>query len=82
MKVDKQRRYRQIREILKGRRLTAKEIAVEMCKLGYTPTDERNFVSPRLTELVDKGEVEIVDAKKCQYSGVTVYVYALKEKAK
>ena len=82
MKVDKQRRYRQIREILKGRRLTAKEIAVEMYKLGYTPTDERNFASPRLTELVDKEEVEIVDAKKCQYSGVTVYVYALKEKAK
>ena len=31
--------------------MTAKEIAVEMYKKGYIPSDERNFTAPRLTEL-------------------------------
>lgn len=80
-RVDKGLRYRQIREILfGGRQLTAKEIAVEMCNLGYVDTTERNWSAPRLTEMVDAGDVEIVGDKKCQYSGVRVYVYALKEK--
>ena len=56
-KVDKQKRYSQIIECLyeaeKGqeRGLTAKECAVMMMKKGYIPTSERNFCSPRLTEL-------------------------------
>ena len=79
-RVDKGRRYRQIREILHGgKQMTAKEIAVEMFNNGYLNTTERQHVAPRLTEMVDAGDVEIVDDKKCQYSGVKVYIYALKE---
>ena len=74
--VDKETRYKQILDILKGEQLTAKEIAVIMCQKGYTPTDERNFTAPRLTELSHKGVVEPVGKKKCTWTGKTVAVYA------
>ena len=61
--VDKRKRYTQIKEILLNNDLTAKEVAVEMYKKGYTPTDERNFAGPRLTELCEMGQVEIIGKK-------------------
>lgn len=76
--VDKKTRYIQIYEILRGgRELTAKEISVEMCRRGYIPTSERNFSSPRLTELSQMGVVEPIGKKKCNYTGKTVAVYKL-----
>lgn len=74
--VDKQKRYQQILEVLDGKELTAKEIAVEMQRRGYIPTSERNFTAPRLTELSHKGIVEPIGKKKCQYTNKTVAVYA------
>ena len=79
-RVDKGKLFREIREILEGKQMTAKEIAVAMFDNRYINTTERQHVAPRLTEMVDAGDVEIVGDKKCQYSGVRVYVYALKEK--
>lgn len=77
--VDKQKRYRQIIEILTdGGKMTAKEIAVEMCNRGYIPTSERNFTSPRLTELSQRGIVEPIGKIKCEYTGKTVAVYELR----
>ena len=76
--VDKQLRYMQIIEILDGKEMTAKEIAVEMKKKGYIPTDERNFAAPRLTELSIKGIVEPIGKKKCSYTGKTVSVYKIR----
>lgn len=73
--VDKNLRYAQILEILSNREMTAKEIAVEMCRKHYTPTAERNFVSPRLTELGRKGIVEPIAKKKCQFTGKSVSVW-------
>ena len=78
-KVDKRKRYMQIKNVLDNKTLTAKEIAVEMCKCGYIPTDERNFAAPRLTELCQMGEVEIVGKKKCEYTGKRVSVYRILE---
>ena len=77
--VDKERRYKQIIEILSevSTPLTAKEIAVEMHKKGYTPTTERNFSAPRLTELSQKGVVEPCGKMKCRYTGKNVAVYKL-----
>lgn len=76
--IDKNKRYMQIREILKtGRELSAKEIAVEMFKRKYTNTNERNYSAPRLTELEEQGLVKIVGKKKCQYTGKSVSVYKL-----
>ena len=79
-KVDKQKRYLQIKEILSNwGELTAKQIAILMYKKGYTPTDERNYSAPRLTELCINGEVEIIGKTKCEYSGKKVSVYKLRE---
>ena len=73
--IDKRKRYIQIKEILLNNDLTAKEIAVEMHKKGYIPTDERNFSAPRLTELCEMGQVEIIGKKVCEYTGKKVSVY-------
>ena len=78
--VDRRVRYSQIISCLKdGKQMTAKEIAVMMHRRGYTPTSERNFSSPRLTELTQKGIVEPIGKKVCQYTGKKVAVYALRE---
>lgn len=76
--VDKTLRYSQILEILDNKEMTAKEIAVEMHKKGYIPSDERNFTAPRLTELSIKGIVEPIEKKKCTYTGKTVSVYKVR----
>lgn len=78
--VDKEKRYKQIEYILSRfpEGLTAKEIAVQMKALGYTPTDERNFASPRLNELMKIGRVEPLNKKKkCEYTGKSVSVFRL-----
>lgn len=77
--VDKQKRYKQIIEILSENNepMTAKEIAVEMYKRGYTPTSERNFASPRITELLRTGVLDCLGKKKCEYSGKSVSVFGL-----
>lgn len=76
--VDKQKRYRQIKEILAGSEgMTAKEIAVAMMRRGYVPTTERNWSAPRLSEMLKNGVVDIVGKKKCQYTGKKVSVYVL-----
>ena len=76
--VDKQKRYRQIIECLTGSEgMTAKEIAVMMMRKGYIPTSERNFTSPRLTEMLKTGEVDIIGKKKCQFTGRKVSVFVL-----
>lgn len=77
-KVDKNLRYSQILECLSDKEMTAKEIAVEMYKKGYIPSDERNFTAPRLTELSIKGIVEPIEKKKCTYTGKTVSVYKIR----
>lgn len=78
--VDRETRYKQILEVLEGREMTAKEIAVAMQCRGEIPTSERNFTAPRLTELTQKGVVEPIGKTKCKYTGKTVAVYAIREK--
>lgn len=75
LEVDKNKRYRQILEILENNEMTAKEISVEMYKRGYTNTDERNTSAPRLTELLRNGLVEVINKKKCRWTGKTVSVF-------
>lgn len=80
LQVDKKRRYNEILQILQDFKqpLSAKEISVEMKHRGYTPTDERNFASPRLTELVRTGIVEVMDKKLCTYTHKKVGTFRLK----
>ena len=79
--VNKAKRYFQIKRILARRKngLTAKEIAVIMHHTGLIPTTERNFTAPRLTELCEKGVVEPIGKKLCEYTGKKVTVYALRK---
>ena len=79
-KVDRKMRYRQIIECLSERGpSTAKQVAVWMCLSGLIPTSERNYASPRLTEMCEKGMVEPIGKTDCTYPGKTVTVYGLRE---
>ena len=77
-KVDRQKRYSQILEILNGNEMTAKEIAVAMYERGLIPTAERNYAAPRLTEMSQMGMVEPIGKKVCEYTGKKVAVYAVR----
>ena len=78
-KIDKQKRYSQIKEILSEYgELTAKQVAVIMFKKGFIPTSERNFSGPRLTELCISGEVEVIGKTRCEFTGKKVSVYQLR----
>ena len=56
--------------------MTAQEIAAELHRHGITPTDERNYSAPRLTELADMGLVKAVGKKTCGKTGKTVSVWS------
>ena len=56
--------------------MTAKEIACELHRRGFTPSDERNFAAPRLTELKQAGKVLPVGKKICSSTGRNVTVWS------
>lgn len=56
--------------------LTAQEIADELHRRGVTPTNERNFAAPRLTELAAAGLVQAVGKKICGKTGRKVSVWS------
>jgi len=56
--------------------MTAQEIAAELHRVGITPTDERNFSAPRLTELADAGLVQAAGKKICGKTGRNVTVWS------
>ena len=58
--------------------MTAKEIAVEMKSRGYSYTDERNVSAPRITEMLQKGLLDCVGKKKCQYTNTEVGVFVVR----
>jgi len=58
--------------------MTAREIASELHRRGITPTDERNFAAPRLTELKRTGKIEAIGKKLCAHSGRNVAVWAVR----
>lgn len=71
-------RRRIILEILTVRgELTAREVAAELYRRGHTPSDERNFAAPRLTELKAAGQVKVIGKRKCDYTGRSVAVWAV-----
>lgn len=76
--VDKQKRYRQIIEVLtEFGELTAREVASALMLKGYSNTDERNVSAPRLTEMCELGIVEQRGKKKCTVTGKNVTLYGL-----
>lgn len=79
VKVNRAARRRQILEILESGPMTARQIAVELHRRGYTNNDERNNASPRLTELLELGLVELAGKTMCMYTGKTVTVFKKRE---
>ena len=77
IKPKRKLRYEQILDRLLTGVKTAKEIAVELYELGLIPSTERNYTSPRLTELEKMGLVHVINKKKCDYTGKTVAVYQI-----
>ncbi len=73
-------RYEQILDRLCCGNKTAKEIAVELFELQLIPSTERNYTAPRLTELEQMGLVEVIDKKKCKWTGKMVAVYKMTQK--
>jgi len=80
-KQDAAARRRVILEILTEHGgMTAREVAGELHRRGITPTDERNFAAPRLTELKEAGKVEVTGKRPCKQTGRNVAVWAVKAK--
>lgn len=59
--------------------LTAREVAGELHRRGITPTGERNFAAPRLTELYKDGKVTFTGKRKCPLTGRYVAVWAARK---
>ena len=80
-KVDRRLRYRQICSILehldKENGMTAREVAAIMFGCGWIPSNDRYYAAPRLTEMAQKGIVEVTGKKKDIVSGVHVAAYRL-----
>ena len=64
-----------ILEVLGSREMTAHEIAAELHTRGITPTGERNYAAPRLTELKKAGKVEVIGKRFCQATDRNVAVW-------
>ena len=77
-KVDLNKRYKQILEVMGKKKLTFREIAEEMYKKGYTPSIETTYSQPRVSELVRKGLIEPVGKTKSNVSGKMVTVFKVR----
>lgn len=63
-----------------GGSATANELAMHLYRQGLTPAFSRNYVHPRLTELVGMGLVSIAGVKeRDSITGRTVALYEVKE---
>lgn len=61
--------------VLRGKTLTAREIAQEMHKRGFIPFPERAVIQPRITELVQAEKIEVVGKKRDEVMQRTVAAY-------
>ena len=79
-KKDAAARRRVILEILSEHEngMTAREIAEELHRHGITPTEERNYAAPRLTELYKVGKVNFTSKRKCPTTGRRVAVWTVR----
>ena len=76
-KVNKEKRYEQIKDILNGKSMTAREVAEQLYKKGLTTNLDRNNAAPRLTELVDRCEIEVAGKKYDEQTGRNVATYRI-----
>ena len=80
VKQDAAARRRVILEILTEHGgMTAREVAGELHRRGITPTDERNFAAPRLTELYKAGKVTCTSKRLCPLTKRYVAVWTVRK---
>ena len=79
--TDKQKRRKDILEVMSinGCPLTAIEIAENLFLLGKVNRIDRNYVSPRMTEMCIDGTVEPAGKKLCKYTGRKVTAFQIRE---
>lgn len=66
-------------KVLEGKKLTAREIALEMHSCGWLPYPARAIIQPRITELVEAGEIKVAEDKQDTLTHRKVAVYMLNE---
>ena len=80
VKQDAAARRRVILDILtENGGMTAREVSAELHRRGITPTDERNYAAPRLTELCKAGKVTTTGKKICPQTGRNVAVWTVRK---
>jgi hypothetical protein len=73
-------RRRVILEILmENGGMTAREVSAELHKRGITPTGERNYAAPRLTELYKAGKVTCTSKRQCPLTKRYVAVWTVRK---
>lgn len=79
--TEKQKRKREILFVMNtlNKPLTALEIASELYTLDFVDRIDRNYVSPRMTEMCIDGTVEPAGKKKCRITGRTVTAFRVRE---
>lgn len=75
--TEKQKRKREILFIMNqhNKPMTALEIATELYNGGYVDRIDRNYVSPRITEMCIEKTVETAGKKYCSTTGRTVTAF-------
>lgn len=58
---------------------TAREVAIALYAQGLTLTEERNETAPRLTEMMQKGIVEVCGKRKDSKTGRKAAIYKIVE---
>lgn len=66
-------------KVLAGKKLTAREIALEMHSCGWLPYPARAIIQPRITELVEAGEIKVAEDKQDTLTHRKVAVYMINE---
>lgn len=79
-KLNKKRLYELILQTLRDvpNGLTAREVAIILYNQGHLISNERQATAPRMTELVDKGEIVVIGKREDVVTGKNVAIYSLK----
>lgn len=77
--ADRNRRYRQILEVIDGKRMTVSEIARALFNCGYTDSWHRQVAAPRVTELQQAGVLQVVGETLDERTNRPVAVYEAKQ---
>ena len=79
IQTKKQPLKNKVLKVLAGKKLTAREIALEMYSCGWLPYPARAIIQPRITELVEAGEIKVIEDKTDTLTQRKVAVYMINE---